>query len=418
VRVCIVTVAAYVHGIGGMQRATSDLVLGLTSAGHEVEVITARHPEGLHETTHDGALWHFLDVPTRFTRIPTQHPAWHRSSYAKFVELHRARPFDVVHSESVGALGLLQRGVNRRVLPVVVKFHGNYLGLLKASLRRARAARQIGPAVAETKHAVWLTGDWLLSRGEPYRLRACEAMVPSQQQLDDTVRSHFLRRSHVHVVPNGVDATRFAPGSKPELRSSLGLPAGPLLVGVGRLNREKGFGRAIELLARIPDASLAIVGAGEHGDDLRREAERLGVGARVLFAGSHPPDVVARYLAAGDVFLFPTERDEAAPVVLIEAMASATPVVASRLGGIPEVIGDSGEAGILVEPGDVEGLARATAGLLADETERERMGRAGRARVLAEYTVERMVERTVDVYRIAVEQWRRAANGRRAPGPE
>jgi glycosyltransferase involved in cell wall biosynthesis len=109
------------------------------------------------------------------------------------------------------------------------------------------------------------------------------------------------------------------------------------------------------------------------------------------------------------VFLFPTERDEAAPVVLIEAMASGTPVVASRLGGIPEVIGDSGEAGILVESGDVEGLTRATTALLSDEGERERMGRAGRARVLAEYTVERMVERTVDVYQIAVKQWRGAS---------
>jgi glycosyltransferase involved in cell wall biosynthesis len=385
-----------------MQRATGDLVCGLVGAGHEVEVITGRHPDGVRETEHDGAQWHFLDVPTRFARVPTQHPAWHRASHAEFLRLHGARPFDVVHSESVGALGLLQRGVNRHVVPVVIKFHGNYLGLLKASLRRARAARSPRPALHEGKLSAWLTADWLFSRGEPYRLRACEAMVPSRQQLDDTVRSHFLRRDRVHVVPNGVDVELFRPQSRDDVRSDLGLPSTPIVVAVGRLNAEKGFHYAIESLARVPAAMLVVVGEGEQRSELEQLAVGLGLGDRVVFVGPQPPELVARYLAAADVFVFPTERDEAAPVVLIEAMASGTPVIASRIGGIPDALGESGDCGLLVAPRDVDGLASAMSTLLGDTALRDRLARSARHRVEAEFTVERMVERTVNVYRIAI----------------
>jgi glycosyltransferase involved in cell wall biosynthesis len=401
-RICVMTVASYAHGIGGMQRATADLVLGLTREGHDVEVVTARHPDGLAETTFNGALWHFLDVPTKFKRLPGQHSAWQRASYAEFVRLHRERPFDVVHSESLGALGLLQKRAHPHVVPVVVKFHGNMLGLVKASLRRARSGRSLYGAAREGKHAFRIAAGWLLTRGEPYLVRSCEAIVPSQQQLDDTVRSHLLRRAHVHVVPNGIDATAFAPRPRGDVRAALGLPPSPLLVAVGRLNREKGFGVALDALADLPGALLAIVGEGEERRRLEQQVDRLGLVDRVRFVGACPPDEVAAYLAAADVFLFPTERDEAAPVVLLEAMASGTPVVASELGGIPEVVGESGVAGMLVRPGDSAALGRATRKLLDDAALRERMAAAARERVLAEYTIEHMVRGTVDVYRIAI----------------
>ena len=405
-RICVMTVASYAHGIGGMQRATADLVLGLTRDGHDVEVVTARHPHGVAETTFNGARWHFLDAPTKFKRLPGQHPAFQRASYAEFMRLHGEQPFDVVHSESLGALGLLQNRAHPRVVPVVVKFHGNMLGLVKASLRRARTGRSLYGAAREGKHAVRIAAGWLLTRGEPYLVRSCEAIVPSEQQLEDTVRSHLLRRAHVHVVPNGIDATAFAPRPRGDLRAALGLPPSPILVAAGRLNREKGFGLALDALADVPGALLVIVGDGEERAQLQRQVGRLGLEDRVRFVGARPPEEVAAYLAAGDVFLFPTERDEAAPVVLLEAMASGNPVVASELGGIPEVVGESGVAGILVRPGDPAALGQAVRELLGDAALRERMAAAARERVLGGYTIEHMTRGTVDVYRVAIEEAR------------
>ena len=98
----------------------------------------------------------------------------------------------------------------------------------------------------------------------------------------------------------------------------------------------------------------------------------------MTFAGAQPPEIVPLYLAAADAFLFPTERDEAAPLVLPQAMACARPVVASRIGGITEVIGESRQYGMLIPPGDTEALADAMRELLREDGLRRRLGEAAR----------------------------------------
>lgn len=134
---------------------------------------------------------------------------------------------------------------------------------------------------------------------------------------------------------------------------------------------------------------------------LERLASDLGLAGAVRFAGAQPPEKMPDFLSAADVFLFPTERDEAAPLVLPQAMACGLPVVASRRGGITEVIDKPGENGILVPPGDEAALATAVARLYGDEQLRSRLARAALLRVREAYTVERMVASTVAVYEVA-----------------
>jgi len=399
-RVCIVTVAGYVHGIGGMQGHTIDLARGLAAAGHDVEVVTAQHPEGVRSEEYEGARWHFVPVPTRYDRLPMRHPAWIRGAAEEFARLHKDHPFDVVHSESTSALGLLRRGVHRRV-PFAVKFHGNYLGLARASIARARRARDLGSLVTEGKYVVWISGQHVLPPDAVYRFRVCEAMVPSRQQLAGTTRSFGLRREHVHVVPNGVDVTRYRPRSRRDAQSALGLGDGPVLLCAARLDREKGIHLAIEALRGLDGVTLVVVGEGDERHALERLAESLAVSDRVVFAGRQTREAVATYMAAADIFVFPTEREEAAPLVVPEAMASGLPVVASRIGGITEVIDAPGESGVLIPSGNVDALRTALAHLLGDADARRRIGDAARARVEQEYTIERMVERTLAIYEIA-----------------
>jgi glycosyltransferase involved in cell wall biosynthesis len=402
VRICIVTVASYAHGIGGMQSHALDLARGLVKAGHEVEVIAPRHPERLRETEFVGARWHFLDVSSRRPNLPMRHPDWIRGSAVEFERLHDARPFDIVHSESTSALGLLRRNVHRRV-PFAVKFHGNYAGLVQAAVGRAVRAETLSARVWEAKHVVWISGQHFVPLDTVFRFRSCEAMVPSRQQLGGTRRSYLLDEKRMHVVPNGIDAELFRPRPRAEARSELGLDdAGPLLVSVGRLDREKGFQHAIRALVRLNEARLVLVGTGVDRASFEQLAREVGVAERVVFAGKQEPaERVATYLSAADVFLFPTERDEAAPMVLPEAMACGLPVVASSIGGVTEVIDRPGENGFLLPPGDLDRLAEVVAQLVADPVLRERVGTAARARILAEYTLERMIERTLGVYEIA-----------------
>ena len=399
-RICIVTVASYAHGIGGMQAHSADLCRGLVGAGHEVEVISARHLDGLQQTEHLGATWHFVDATSRRPGRPYRNPDWLKASADAFAELHAARPFDVVHSESTSALGLLRRGVHRKV-PVAAKFHGNYLGLAAATIGRGVRESGIGPRVREAKHLVWLTAGHVVPP-DFARFRACEAMVPSRQQLDGTVRSYLLDRSRVHVVPNGISTDEFKPGSRDEARAKLGFGAEPILLCVGRLARDKGFATAIQALGRIdsPDARLVVLGGGPERNLLEETARKAGVSSRVDFLGSKPRDEVVDHLAAADIFLFPTERDEAAPLVPLEAMAAGLPVVASDIGGGAELI-DNGKSGVLVPPAAVDSLAQAIDSLVASDALRRRMGEAARERIVERYTIEAMTRQTVAVYELA-----------------
>ncbi len=400
-RVCIVTVAG--HGIGGMQDHTRALAKGLAATGHDVEVITARHPDGLVEEVRDGARWHYIDAAGNHPRLPRRDPAWVAGSYELFARLHAQRPFDVIHSESTCAIGLVRKNVHRRV-PLVARFHGNAIDLARASLRRARNG-DAGIKVTEAKSLVWLFGEWF-QYGHWYRFRPCVWSVPSQQEFEGTLRESFLQRSLGYMIPNGIDAEVFGPYPREQARAELGLADGPLFTCVGRLNAEKGIGNAIRALARLdwesPAARLVVVGEGEERDALEGLAVSLGVADRVLFVGAKPHATVAKYISAGDAFLFPTLRAEAAPLVLPQSMATTTPVIASDIGGIPEVVGRTGENGLLIPPGDVDALAAAMRSLILDEELGKRIGASARRRILAEYTSERMVERTVELYRVAI----------------
>src|SRR5207253_3886335 len=134
-------------------------------------------------------------------------------------------------------------------------------------------------------------------------------------------------------------------------------------------------------------------------DHLESLAHELGIAKRCLFLGYQ--DEVARFYSAIDAVLLPA-ADEGTPVSVIEGLAAARPAVATRVGGVPDVVRD-GIDGFLVEPGDVDGLADRLARLAADADLRRRMGESGRAHVLARYSVDRLLDDVDRLYRTLLE---------------
>jgi glycosyltransferase involved in cell wall biosynthesis len=391
-RILVVTVAA--GGIGGMQRHTHDLVRGLVAAGHDVEVVCPAAPTLAPDLY--GARWTLLRTRGR------SDPAWGAKLLEAYAAAAARAPFDVVHSESTSAAPLARHGIDA---PITIMYHGNFV-----SLSRAYAARALHrPSTAPKEAAELVKLAWRFFRDRnAWAFRHCETMVVSRQQVRDTALSSLIRNGRVHVVPNGVDIASFRPRDRARARSELGLREGRLLVAVGRLNREKGFDVALEAFARIapdyPETRLVIVGDGEERTALETLAQRLGVAPHVAFVGPQPQEKVAAYLAAADVFVFPTRREEAGPLVLPQAMAAGLPVVASRIGGIPEVLEPQNgtPAGVLVRPGSTAELEAALRRLLDDPELRLSLGRAARRRAESEYSLETMVQRTVAVYRAAI----------------
>jgi glycosyltransferase involved in cell wall biosynthesis len=201
----------------------------------------------------------------------------------------------------------------------------------------------------------------------------------------------------IETVPNGIDLP--VGDASNGLRAELGVPPeAPLAGEIARLCEVKGQRELIQAAARVPDLHVVLAGedleaGGAYRESLVAEAERAGVADRVSFAGFRPAESV---LGALDVFVLPSWI-EGMPITVLEAMAHRKPVVATPVGGTPELVVD-GETGLLVPPRDPEALAEALRSLVADPERARRLGEAGYARVAERFTVERMTTRVLEVY--------------------
>jgi glycosyltransferase involved in cell wall biosynthesis len=196
--------------------------------------------------------------------------------------------------------------------------------------------------------------------------------------------------SRLLTIKNGIDLERFA--------YSGSVPGGPI-VAVARLSPEKDVAnlvRATAIAARqIPSLQVEVAGAGSCLEDLKHLAASLSIANRITFLGEVRD--VTSVLARARMFVLPS-RSEGIPLTTLEAMACGLPVVATRVGGLPEVV-DHGVTGLLVPPGDPAALAEAVARLWNDPARRERMGSAGAQRALELFDIRRMVAQYQALYR-------------------
>jgi len=204
----------------------------------------------------------------------------------------------------------------------------------------------------------------------------------------------------VRLVPNGIDLGWFAPRpASKALRAGFAVPASaPLALSIGRHVAEKGYRHLVAAAALVarsqPDTHWILVGDGELRGELEAQARGLGLDARVHFAGWR--DDVANVLALADVFVLSSES-EGFGRVLVEAMAMGRAVVATAVGGIPDIV-VAGETGLLVEPSDPGALAGAVMALLDDPARATRLGAAGRARAESTFSLGAHVDAVERVY--------------------
>lgn len=215
--------------------------------------------------------------------------------------------------------------------------------------------------------------------------------------LRDAYVEKGLNRDKVRVVHNGIEIERFG-HARNETRARLNAefsipPDSPLVALVSVLRPGKGVEVLIDAIERVPHGTFLIIGDGPMREEWSARAASTGVADRIRWAGFRSD--VDRMLAGCDLLVHPS-LDDAFPTVLLEAMASGLPVVASRVGGIPEIV-TPGVTGELVPPGDVARLAAAISALLADRALLEQMSQNSSAGA-ARFSTRAWVERLLDVY--------------------
>jgi glycosyltransferase involved in cell wall biosynthesis len=227
---------------------------------------------------------------------------------------------------------------------------------------------------------------------------ATHVLVNSEAIAERLAASHAARAGRLSVIRNGVDLSRFAPSQIATSHS------GGLLVGVlANLRPEKGLHQLVDaaalVLAEAPGTLFSVWGEGPLRAELERKIRALGLTASIRLHGStSEPENALRQC---DIFVLPS-LSEACSNVVLEAMATGLPVVATRVGGTPALI-EAGRSGLLVSAGDPSALAQAILKLVRGRPLAARLGAEARTHALAEFTMERMLERVEALYRAALE---------------
>ncbi|MBE3134563.1 MAG: glycosyltransferase, partial [Acidobacteria bacterium] len=341
---------------------------GLAARGHLVHVVLPWHPRLRRAPVEDGVHFHpFRYAPFRSLNVfgyagalsedvRLRRSAWVAAPLALAAGLGAARAVigrthaTVVHGHWVvpgGAIAAAAAGS----LPLVISLHGSDVYVAE----RHAAARSVA-------RAVFRRAGWVTACSDDLRVRAIALGAPQDR---------------AETLPYGVDAGRFKPdaAARAAVRRALGVGADDLLLfAAGRFVRKKGFEFLIDAMAilvrRWPALVLVIGGGGDLDAELRSRAAALGLENRVRFPGVLGHDQVAEHLAAADIAVVPSVHDEAGnvdglPNVVMEALASGTPVVATTAGGIPAAVRDQ-ETGRLVPERDPAALADAIDALLGD----------------------------------------------------
>lgn len=372
---------------GGAESYVSTMADALIERGHRVSIIALGQSSvsnGRLRTIHirrpnlHWFLYRGLPLGKSFA-MPVREIEWSRCVWSALAELNKQDPVDLVETGENIALHQAAPGEKP---PVVVRGHGNAL-----SIKRFSGSR-VG----------W--GDRLGRKLQLAGMRNAKAITAvSKFQARELGKDLSLPDKAIHVIPNPISPVLL----QQALEQSRVEPTKPVVLYTGRIELNKG---SLELLrsvdsvaAQFPDVEYLIAG-GRHNsiDDRSLEAAlgRNGTRKHVQLLGHVPWHELAALYRRATVFVMPSYY-ETFGISVIEAMAFGLPVVAANVGGLPEVVED-GVTGILVPPKDSKALAEALVQLLRDPDLSARMGRAGRERVRSEFTVDRIVSQTLDVY--------------------
>ena len=353
---------------GGLERVVQMLTTGLAGAGHDVHVACVSADPGSAE--------------------PFLAPL---ASVPPGVHAHQI----VVASRGYARERSAIAELCRRIRPDVVHTHGYRPDVVDAGV-----ARRLGIPIVTTAHG-FVGGSWRNRVYEVLQRRAFrrfDAVVAVSRSLGERLGRAGVARARLHVVPNVW--RRFSPALERNVaRDALGLPREGFVVGwVGRLSAEKGPDVLLDALPALNSLPLTvgIIGEGVEQQALLERAARLGGGSaeRIRWLGAVTD--AERVFPAFDVCVL-SSRTEGTPVVLLEAMASGVPVVATSVGGVPDVVSD--QEALLVPSEDPQRLARAIREVFEQPSRAARRARMAQGRLASDFGVDRWLERYSEIYR-------------------
>lgn len=356
---------------GGSGIVGSELGKELAERGHTVHFISSALPTRLTE----------LNERVRFHEVEMMsYPLFEHQPYTlalatKMATVADAENLDLLHvhyaiPHSISAILARESIKSHRRLPVITTLHGTDITLVGAD-------RSYLPI---TKYA----------------LEQSDGVTAISNYLKEATIEHFAF-DRIEVIPNFVSPDEYKPKIDCDLREYLTPDGSPVLVHVSNFRPVKRPVDCVEIFARVlkkTKARLVMVGDGSERTNCIHRARCLGVADQCIFVGKQAR--IVDYLCASDILLLPSEQ-ESFGLAALEAMACELPIIASRVGGLPEVV-DDGETGFLSPVGDVDKMADDAVRLLTDKKLRRQMGRGARESAISRYSTDKIIPQYIEFY--------------------
>ena len=357
---------------GGSGIVGSELGKELAKRGHTVHFISSSLPTRLTELNERV---HFHEVEMMSYPL-FEHQPYTLALATKMSTVAETENLDLLHvhyaiPHSISAILARESLKPKRYLPVITTLHGTDITLVGADRSYLPITR--------------------------YGIVQSDGVTAISHYLKQATKEIF-QFDDIEVIPNFVCQSEYARHPVEELRSSLSPQGEPLLVHVSNFRPVKRPVDCVEILARVAkrgvNTRLVMVGDGSERPNVEHRARCLGVYDNCVFVGKQSK--IVDYLSAADVLLLPSEQ-ESFGLAALEAMACEVPVIASRVGGVPEVVTD-GETGFLSNVGDVDKMADDAGRLLTDAELRREMGKRARESAVSRYRTDIVIPRYIDFY--------------------
>lgn len=353
--------------IGGSGVVATELAKALAERGHAVHLISIDPPFRLGEPQ-PGLTFHKVDTPS--------YPLFHEPQYVlsvanKVVQVARAFQLDVIHAHYA-----VPHTTAALLAQEVLEATGGHV-----------------PVVLTTLHGTDITlvgNDPSFSEIVAFSIEKSDGVTAVSASLRDATRVELGIRREIEVIPNFLDCTIHCRRDVPALRKRLAADGAKVIVHVSNFRPVKRVDvvmRVFAMVAKRIAARLVLVGEGPELEPSLQLGRELGVSARVDALG--PQEDVTTVLSAADLFLLPSAQ-ESFGLAAAEAMACEVPVVASRVGGLPEVI-EHGVTGFLHQPDDLDGMARSAVSVLRDPELHRRIATSARRSIVERFCVDRVV---------------------------
>ena len=361
----------------------AELGLELAKRGHSIHFISYAPPMRLdggqcRERIH----FHAVDM---LSYPLFEYPPYTDALASKLLEVASAESLDLIHMHyaiphSVSAYLAREMLKPTRYLPVVTTLHGTDITLVGRDPSFLPITR--------------------------FGIEQSDAVTAISNYLRDATHDTFCTGCDIQVIYNFIDSEYYRREPSESVRNSLAPNGEKIILHVSTFRPIKRITDCIEIVARInhleigsgsqSSVRLVMCGDGPERADAEALAAKLGIADSVTFVGKQPQSQVREYLSVADLLLLPSQS-ESFGLTALEAMACEVPVIATRVGGIPELVEDKG-CGYLFEIGDVDGMAAASLRVLSEDAERERLGRRGREIAVSRFRTEKIIPQYEELY--------------------